>query len=119
MADKHNDSSGIPQVQDKRTPPPGILPKNTQAWILTGIAVVMIAVIALSGKNAPPRASQPAASAVVDPNAARIQEYQKRIEEQTRKLQVEQAQLAQSRQALEIASKTPVARTAGSTEHPF
>src|SRR5438132_14202854 len=110
MADKHNDSSGIPQVQDKRNPPPGVLPRNAQAWMLTGIAAVMIAVIAFSGKKAPPRASQLATSAVVDPNAARIQEYQKRIEEQTRKLQAEQAQLMQSRQALEIASKTPVAR---------
>ena len=42
-----------PDVRDKRIPPSGVLPKNTQAWVLSGLAVVMVAVIALSGHNAP------------------------------------------------------------------
>jgi hypothetical protein len=113
MTDKSIDPNNVPQVHDKRTAPPGILPKNTQAWILTGIAVAMIAVIALSGKNPMPRASPPPSNAVVDPNAARIQEYQKRIEEQTRKLQLEQAQLARSEEALGAGSKTPGALGSG------
>ena len=113
MTDKTIDPNNVPQLHDKRTAPPGILPKNTQAWILTGIAVAMIAVIALSGKNPAPRASPPQSNAVVDPNAARIQEYQKRIEEQTRKLQLEQAQLARSEEALGAGSKTPGARGSG------
>ena len=65
MTDKTVDPNNVPQIHDKRTKPPGILPKNTQAWILTGIAVAMIAVIALSGKNSTPRASQPQSNAVV------------------------------------------------------
>src|SRR5215467_12916831 len=100
MTDKTIDPNSSPQVHDRRTTPPGILPKNAQACVLTGIAVAMIAVIALSGKNPTPRASPPPSSAVVDPNAARIQEYQKRIEEQTRKLQIEQAELERSQEGL-------------------
>src|SRR5436853_946068 len=119
MTDKHNDASDSPQVRDRRTPPAGILPKNAQAWILTGIAVVMIAVIALSGKNAPPRTTPPVTNAVVDPSVARIQEYQKRIEEQTRKLALEQAQVARSEQALGLASKASVARAAVVNEGTF
>ena len=42
-----------PQVQDKRVRPSGVLPRNTQALVLCGLASVMIIVIALSGRNAP------------------------------------------------------------------
>ena len=107
------------QVQDKRQKPPGILPRNTQAWVLSGLALLMVAVIALSGKNSPKERSvstSPQAAAVVDPNAARIQDYQRRIEEQARKLQLEQAELARTRQALGLASNTP-AGTSPTTPH--
>jgi type IV secretion system protein VirB10 len=91
-----------PQVRDKRTPPPGVLPKNMQAWVVCGIALVMAMVIAFSGRNAPKeRASPPASGAApADPNQARIEEYKKPIEEQSRKLQLEQAQLARNQELL-------------------
>src|SRR6266436_764856 len=90
----------VPQIQDKRSKPPGILPKNTQAWVLSGIALLMVGVIALSGKNPPKARVDPPPQQPLDPNAARIQEYQKRIEEQARRLQAEQAQLARAQQAV-------------------
>jgi len=93
----------VPPIQDKRSTPPGILPKNTQAWVLSGLALLMVGVIALSGKN-PPKERTPSpspTSGVIDPNAARIQDYQKRIEEQARRLQLEQAEIARTHQVLE------------------
>ena len=89
-----------PPVQDKRLAPPGILPKNIQSWVLIGIAVVMIVIIAFSGNpsNKPRPTTQ--ARPVADPNAERIQEYQKRIEDETRKLQIEQVGLARTQAAL-------------------
>ena len=42
-----------PNIEDKRSKPPGVLPKNMQAWVLSGVALVMVGVIALSGKNPP------------------------------------------------------------------
>lgn len=62
----------------------------------------MVAVIALSGKNPSKERSvsaSPPSATIVDPNAARIQDYQRRIEEQARKLQLEQAQLARTQQS--------------------
>lgn len=91
-----------PPVENHAPKPPGILPRNAQAWVLGGIALVMVLVIAFSGKNSPKEraaASGSTTSAVIDPNDARIQEYRTRIDEQARKLLAEQAQLAQARQA--------------------
>jgi len=105
MPDKNTDAYGAPQVTDKRTPPPGILPKNAQAWVISGLAAVMVAAIWLSGGKPKDRPSPtPVTSPVVDPNALRIQEYKKRVEEETRKLETEQAQLARREQALETTS---------------
>jgi type IV secretory pathway VirB10-like protein len=103
--------STAPQIQDNRSKPPGVLPKNTQAWVLSGIALLMVGVIALSGKNPPKARVDPTVQSPLDPNAARIQEYQKRIEEQARKLQFEQAQLAHTQQTLGLASNGPATPT--------
>ncbi len=103
------ESNVPPSLIQKGSKPPGLLPKHTQTYLLAGLALLMVIVIAFSGKNPPkPRGtSLPAQTmSVVDPNAARIQEYRERIEEQTRKLQLEQAQLSANKQALSIAAPT-------------
>ena len=104
-----------PEVQQRSTKPPGVLPRNAQAWVLGGIALLMVIVIAFSGRT-PPKGQNAGvvtpATAVVDPNAARILEYRTRIQEQAQKLAAEQAQLAQTRQSLLSTSAPPT--TAGS-----
>jgi type IV secretion system protein VirB10 len=94
----------VPEVQNKAPKPPGVLPRNTQARVLGAIALLMVAVIAFSGRNAPKeRTKAPALPPpAVDPNQARIQEYRARIEEQARKLAAEQAELAHAKQALAL-----------------
>src|SRR5258706_15936370 len=93
-----------PPVKDNRTAPPGVLPKNIQNWLLAGIALVMILVIALSGGKTPAKKESLPMQAAVVPSAERILEYQKRIEEETRKLQLQQAELARTQQELSPAS---------------
>ena len=92
----------VPQgsVRNQMMKPPGILPKNTQTWVIAGLATVMVAAIALSGnsKSKAP-ASPPRQVAVIDPNASRIADYRNRLEEETRKLAAEQAALNQAKQA--------------------
>ena len=81
-----------------------------------GLALLMVTIIAFSGKNPPkPHASPapPQSMSVIDPNAARIQEYRERIEEQTRKLQLEQARLDASKQALGLTGSTGATGVAG------
>jgi type IV secretion system protein TrbI len=92
-----------PPVRDNSTKPPGILPRGTQARVIGGIALVMVIVIAFAGRNAPKDQVSSAApgSAVLDPSEARIREYRARIDEQAKKLAIEQAQWAQARQGLE------------------
>lgn len=95
------DSAGS-QVQDRAVRPPGVLPKNTQTYIIIGIAVLMVGAIAFSGAGTPPRSAATAAPktpTAVDPNWARIQDYRNRIDEQARKLADEQAKLEQAKQA--------------------
>jgi len=92
-----------PQVRDKRVPPTGIIPKNMQAVFLCSVAAVMLIVIVFSGRTAPKERSAtatPQTAAIVDPNAERIKAYQARIEEQARKLQLEQARLARAEQTV-------------------
>jgi type IV secretion system protein VirB10 len=99
----------IPQVQDRRPKIAGLLPKNAQTRVLTGIAILMILVMMFSGRTSPPAKSAPNAAptpTTMDPNAARIQEYRARIEEQTRQLALEEAQLAQTKQSLGVGPAT-------------
>ena len=91
-----------PSVRDSSSKPPGLLPRGTQARVIGGIALLMVIMIAFSGRNTPKErnATPPTESAVVDPSAARIQEYRARIDEQAKKLAIEQAQWTQARQSV-------------------
>ena len=88
-------------VHNQTMKPPGILPKNTQTWVIAGLATVMVAAIALSGNGSKSKAPAPLPrqGAVIDPNASRIADYRNRLEEETRKLAAEQATLNQAKQA--------------------
>jgi len=107
MADSQNP---IPQVLDKRPKIAGLLPQNAQTRVLAGVALLMILVMMFSGrKGNPTKAASPASQApsAIDPNAARIQEYRTHIEDETRQLASEEAELAQAKQALGVRSGSP------------
>jgi len=97
--------SETPQVIDKRGKVPGVLPRNAQAWVLGGVAILMIAVILFSGKN-PPSGGNPAAprpaSGLTETSQARIQEYRAQIDEQARRLMNEQEQLQKAKASLGV-----------------
>ena len=104
-------------VRDRTFKPAGLLPKNTQTYVILGITVVMVGAIAFSGGGAPSKKSatnDQKSAAAIDPNLARIQEYRNRIDEQARKLAAEQAQLEQTKQALGL----PQATQAGAIPNP-
>ena len=98
----------IPQVVNKWPKIASALPRNAQARLLGGIALLMVIVIALSGRN-PPRdhkGSAPATNlSAQDPNEARLREYRASIEAQRRELAAEEAQLAQTKQAFGVHDK--------------
>src|SRR4029077_1818813 len=102
LPDPQEPASG--EIRDRSVRPAGLLPKNTQTYVILGITVVMVGAIAFSGGGAASSkqaaSAQPKTASVIDPNLARIQEYRNRIDEQARKLAAEQTQLEQTKQAL-------------------
>jgi type IV secretory pathway VirB10-like protein len=102
----------IPQVQEKAPKPAGLLPKNVQAWLLIGLAFLMVAIMWLTGGKKPPAASKIlSASAPTDAplevNETKITELQNRIEELQRQQLVAQNALAQQTRLLGTATDDP------------
>jgi type IV secretion system protein VirB10 len=90
------------RVTDRRYLPPGVVPRHLQQWVLVGTALVMVGILALSGPPAKPRvtATPSPAAVAVDPNQQRIEDYQRRIQEQAQRLAAEQAQLQRTKDAV-------------------
>ena len=103
-------------VRDRAPRPAGLFPRHLQTWFVAGVAGLIVLVVLLTGQQPPartPAAAQKApATATVDPNQVRIQEYRDRIDEQVRRLQAEQADLALSKQALTSATREPAVASA-------
>ncbi len=97
--------SPTPQIVDKRKAPPGVMPRQIQTWALVGITVLMIAVLMLSSPApAPTRPPTNPALSTVDPSVSKIQEYQRRVDEQAQRLAAERAELELAKRALNSAS---------------
>jgi len=90
------------RVTDRRFLPPGVVPRHLQQWVLVGTAVVMVGILAVSGPPVSPRATTTPApgTLAVDPNQQRIEDYQRRIQEQAERLAAEQAQLQLTKEAV-------------------
>src|SRR5215469_3320481 len=103
--DRRISDSIVPQVRDMRSKILGLLPKDAQARVLGGIALVMAFVIMFSGRKTPPARPRPAPAreaAAGSVNQARIQEYRARIEEQAQKLAMEEARFKEARQGMAL-----------------
>src|SRR5690242_3324002 len=79
-------------IHDKAPKPPGLMPKNIQAWVMFGLAVLMVVIMWLTGgKKAPtaPKSGTPAVqnSAPLEVNQAKIADLQSRIQELQREQQ--------------------------------
>lgn len=89
-----------PTVQQRAGKPPGLLPRHTQAWVISGLAIAMVLIITFSGTqpSKPAPTILPAGIASADPNQARIEEYRRRIDEQAKQLAEERIRFEQARQ---------------------
>src|SRR5271170_6522957 len=98
------------EIQEKAPKPQGLLPKNVQAWLLVGLAFLMIAIMWLTGGKKPPtpaRSMAPAApaEAPLEVNETKITELQNRIEALQRQQLVAQSALAQQARLLGSAAE--------------
>jgi type IV secretory pathway VirB10-like protein len=98
-------------VRDRAPRPAGLFPRHLQTWFVAGVAGLIVLVVLLTGQQPPTRTPATAQKApvptTVDPNQVRIQEYRDRIDEQVRRLQAEQADLAATKQAFGKAAREP------------
>jgi type IV secretory pathway VirB10-like protein len=100
------------QVQEKAPKPPGLLPKNVQAWLLMGLALFMVVIMWLTGGKKPqplPKAGTSVlpTQAPLEVNETKIVELQTRIQELQREQLVAQNALTQQSRLLAGASPDP------------
>lgn len=79
-------------IQDKAPKPPGLMPKNIQAWVMLSLAVLMVIIMWLTGGKKPqtaPKSGTPSVqtSAPLEVNQAKIADLQARIQELQREQQ--------------------------------
>jgi type IV secretion system protein VirB10 len=112
------------EIQERAAKPQGLLPKNVQSWILAGLALLMVAIMWLTGgkKPAAPGKSVALAGPALAPlevNQSKITEMQNRIEDLQRQQLLAQTALAQQTRGFEPLphdspqSEAPGAVTAG------
>ena len=91
-------------IKDKAPKPAGLVPKNLQAFLLVGLAMLMVLVMALTGhkRPVPPNNAETASTVpnIVPVNADKVNDFQKGIEQTQRESapQAEEALLQKQRQ---------------------
>ncbi len=91
-ADSPVSSPAAQPIQDKAPKPPGLMPKNIQAWVMLGLAVLMVIIMWLTGGKKAQTAPKSGTSATQTPaplevNQAKIADLQNRIQELQREQQ--------------------------------
>jgi len=107
-------------IQDKTPKPPGLLPRNVQSWLLAGLAVLMVAIMWLTGGKkpavpAPTLPPSPPVQAPLEVNEAKIVELQNRIQELQREQAVAQNALTQQSRILAAGAQDPQTATSAGT----
>ena len=94
-------------ISDKAPKPSGLVPKNLQAFVLVGLALVMVLIMAVTGhkSTAIPAAQSPSAIPTPLPlNTEKVSEFEKRIEDAQRS-SAPQAEAALLRQQKQLAAE--------------
>ena len=68
-------STAAQPIQDKAPKPPGLMPKNVQAWVMLGLAVLMVTIMWLTGGKKASTAPKSGTPAVQNPAAPSPQPF--------------------------------------------
>ncbi|MDT8068978.1 MAG: TrbI/VirB10 family protein [Terriglobia bacterium] len=91
-------SSEVPELRDRRPKPEGVVPKQSQAYVIAGLAVLILLAVMFSNNRAKPAAKPSAAAPAVfssDANQRNIDDLKRDLTEEQRKSE----QQAQSQKA--------------------
>lgn len=110
-------------IQEKAPKPPGLLPKNTQSWVLVGLAVLMVTVMWLTGAKKQPAGAKAnttleTAQPPFEVNETKIAELQTRIQDLQRRQFVAQNALAQQTKLLGSSIEQPIQQAPESNNQP-
>ena len=90
---EQNAAPAATPIQDKAPKPPGLMPKNIQAWVMLGLAVLMVVIMWLTGGKKKPQSTPKSGvstfqtAAQPEINEAQIAALQNRIRELQREQQ--------------------------------
>lgn len=106
--------SGAVPVVDRRPTPRGVILRSAQTWLMLGLAVGILAIIALTGnpEPAPGTATEPTPSAST-PNPSRLRDFQDRLRQLDERARMEAMQASPPPSATPHA---PVAETEPQTD---
>lgn len=107
--DVHSPSA---QLRDKRVRPEGVVPKQAQAYVVAGLAVLILMAVMFSKNHAKPAAKQPPS-----PLAVSTDVNQRKIQELEQDLSADQRQMRQQA-AAQKTSTAPLPGTAGAPTSP-
>src|ERR1700691_2673093 len=96
--------------KDKGPKPPGLMPKKLQAMAIAGLAFLMVAIMALTGRKAPQPVAAPAAMTPPAPppvDEAKILAFRNSIQKQQNDSDADLERALLRRQALLAGSETP------------
>ena len=70
-----------PAVTDHRRPPKGVLPRHLQTWLLMGLALAVLGIIAFAGRPDPPVLAKPnvTPTELMAPSPGRVRDFQDRL----------------------------------------
>jgi len=106
-------------IQDKAPKPPGLIPKNLQAFIIVGLALLMVIIMAMTGHKppaSPTAGAAPSLPNLIPVNPQKVTDFQKEIE-QTQRESAPQAEAALLQQQRQLASQARPAQP--SPSHPY
>jgi type IV secretory pathway VirB10-like protein len=92
MTEQINSPAAQP-IQDKAPKPPGLMPKNVQAWVMLSLALLMVIIMWFTGGKKPQTAATSSTPGVQTPaplevNEGKIAELQSRIQDLQREQQI-------------------------------
>jgi type IV secretory pathway VirB10-like protein len=95
-----NPGSDIPELRDRRTKPQGVVPKQSQAYVIVGVAIIILLAVLFSNRRAKPAKPSPAtpvwAELAATDNQGAIQRFERELTEQQRQTQQQQIQSAKT-----------------------
>jgi type IV secretory pathway VirB10-like protein len=104
-------SSKAPKLRDRRPKPEGVVPKQSQAYVIAGLAVLILLAVMFSNNRAKPVAKPSAAAPVFSSDA-----NQRNIEDLKRDLTEDQKRSEQQAQAQKAAGAGPSSPAGGPTQ---